>query len=221
MAVDTSVDDLIALYERWGDVHYDDLVTQTDHALQCAALAVQSGAPEPLVASALLHDVGHLLELDRSDGRMGNLGVDRDHEAIGGRWLAQVFPASVTGPVALHVAAKRYLCAVEPAYQESLSDGSIRSLVVQGGLMNAVEVSRFASLPGADSALSLRRWDDAAKVVGLVVQPFEHYRRLLARCRYQRGNTASAEHDVVDMVGGPDGSGRTFALVVDVDGPLG
>ena len=176
-------DEVVALYDRWGGVHYDEAVTQTDHALQCAVLAVRAGADEALVAAALLHDVGHLLELDRSAGTIGDLGVDRDHEALGARWLASLFPAAVTRPVALHVAATRYLCAIEPAYRAGLSDGSVRSLAVQGGAMADAEVQRFAALPGAEPAVSLRRWDDDGKVVGLQVEPFEHYRALLARCR--------------------------------------
>ena len=60
----TSVDEVLELYRRWGSEHYDEEISQTDHAIQTAALAVAEGAADELVAAALLHDVGHLLELE-------------------------------------------------------------------------------------------------------------------------------------------------------------
>jgi hypothetical protein len=46
--------DLLALFERHGDRHYGEAVSQLDHALQCAACAVADHAPDSLVAAALL-----------------------------------------------------------------------------------------------------------------------------------------------------------------------
>lgn len=170
-----SVDDVIALYRRWGHQMYDDLISQIDHGLQCAALARDAGADDALVAASLLHDIGHLLELDQTDGQMGDLTIDRRHESTAVRALAGLFPSSVTAPIALHVEAKRYLCAVDPGYQALLSEGSIRSLVTQGGPMSADEVTRFQALPAQRAACSLRRWDDLGKVEGLSVAPLETY----------------------------------------------
>ena len=49
------------------------------------------------------------------------VGLDGHHEEAGcGPWLARHFSPSVTEPIRLHVSAKRYLCAVEPKYLESL-----------------------------------------------------------------------------------------------------
>ena len=39
------VDDVLALYERWGRERYDEELSQLDHAVQTAALAVADGAP--------------------------------------------------------------------------------------------------------------------------------------------------------------------------------
>ena len=66
--VDTTVDDVLALYERWGAERYDEEVTQLDHALQTAALAEVAGAADTVVAAALLHDAGHLLDLRGDPG---------------------------------------------------------------------------------------------------------------------------------------------------------
>jgi phosphonate degradation associated HDIG domain protein len=174
-----SVDEVIGLYRRWGQQHYDDRVSQLDHALQCAALARDAGADDSLIAASLLHDIGHLLELDSSAGALGDLTIDRRHEATAVRLLATLFPPAVTAPIALHVAAKRYLCVVDPAYAALLSEGSVRSLATQGGPMSADETARFEALPACRAACDLRRWDDLGKVVDLNVAPLDDYIPLL------------------------------------------
>jgi phosphonate degradation associated HDIG domain protein len=186
LPVAASVSEVLALYERWGSDHYDEDLSQLDHALQTAARAVTAGAPNALVAAALLHDVGHLLDLDaRSSAASSSLATPSSdgggpaHEDIGARYLAGVFPPSVTGPIALHVRAKRYLCAVEPAYASTLSLGSRASLAAQGGPMSTEEAVAFERNPTADDAIALRRWDDAGKVIGAEVADLERYRALL------------------------------------------
>lgn len=173
----TSLDALFELYARWGSETYDEVVTQTDHARQCAALARRAGASDALVAAALLHDVGHLLDL--ADGGGIRPGVDLHHEDRGAAYLATWFGPAVTEPVRLHVVAKRYLCAVDPGYTAGLSAGSQRSLAVQGGPLDAGAAAEFAGVTGADAAVALRRWDDAGKVEGLERPPFGSYRDLL------------------------------------------
>jgi len=176
-----SVDEVLDLLATWGTEHYDEVVSQLDHALQTAAHARAEEAGDALVGAALLHDVGHLLTL-RADGVAdGAVEVDLAHEGRGARWLAPLFPASVTGPIALHVAAKRYRCAVDPAYAASLSTGSVRSLARQGGPMSAEEVERFERNPAHVDAVRLRGWDDGGKVVDLDVGQLEDYRPLLER----------------------------------------
>ena len=175
----TSIDEVLALYERWGDERYDEVVTQTDHALQCAALARAAGAADALVAAALLHDVGHLLEMAHPDGATTPSEVDLHHEARGAAWLADVLGPEVTDPIRRHVEAKRYRCAVDDAYHRGLSDGSRRSLALQGGPMDPAEATRFEARPGHADAVALRGWDDAGKVTDLEVAPLTDYRTLL------------------------------------------
>ncbi len=179
-----TVDEVLALYERFGADPYDEEISQLDHALQTAALAVAEGASDELVAAALLHDVGHLLHLaegGRPVPAPHNGGFDLHHERVGARALAGVFPPAVTGPIALHVEAKRYRCAVDSGYQASLSAGSRRSLAVQGGPLDAHGVRTFERRPGTRDALRLRAWDDAGKVEGLEVASLVEYRDLLQR----------------------------------------
>jgi phosphonate degradation associated HDIG domain protein len=166
-----SVVDVLDLFERHARQRYDEQVTQLDHALQTAALARTDGASDALVAAALLHDVGHLLALRDGTAADGQTTVDLEHEARGARWLARVFPPSVTGPIALHVAAKRYRCAVDPAYHAALSPGSQASLERQGGPMTAAEVARFEANPAHVDAVRLRGWDDGGKRTDGVTVP--------------------------------------------------
>ena len=176
-----SVSDVIDLYERWGSKRYDEDLSQRDHALQTAALAVEAGASDALCASALLHDIGHLLEIAANDGGGTVATMDLGHEATGARYLATLFPPQVTGPIALHVRAKRYRCAVDSTYHDGLSDGSRRSLQLQGGPMDPAEITAFEAHPGFGGAVLLRAWDDLGKVDGLDVTPLQEYRDLLER----------------------------------------
>lgn len=174
-----SVSEVVALLDQWGRERYDEEVTQLEHALQAAAHARAEEAEPALVAAALLHDVGHLLVLRAGGVADGDVETDLAHEARGARWLAPLFPASVTGPIALHVAAKRYRCAVDPAYHASLSTGSTRSLVRQGGPMDPEEQARFERNPAHLDAVRLRGWDDAGKDPDLEVPDLGAYRALL------------------------------------------
>ena len=176
----TRVDEVVELYRRWAWHRYDESVSQLDHALQTAALAERDGAPDALVAAALLHDVGHLLDLAAADGAYGERTVDLRHEHVGARYLSSLFGDEVTAPIALHVEAKRYRCGTDPSRLAELSPGSRRSLELQGGPASPEECRTLEATPGFEEALALREWDDAGKVVGLRVPPLEHFEPLLA-----------------------------------------
>ena len=165
--------EIMALYRRRGTATYGEGVTQNEHALQAALLAEQSGAEPALIAAALLHDIGHLLHDLPED--IAEQGVDTQHEALGSVWLSQHFGPEVTEPVRLHVAAKRYLCTVEPTYFNALSHASKLSLRLQGGPMSKEEAAAFSALPFAHDAVQVRRWDDEAKQVGIETSSFEHF----------------------------------------------
>jgi gamma-butyrobetaine dioxygenase len=139
-----------------------------EHMLQAGALAEAAGAEAALVAAALLHDIGHLLNEDE----------DR-HGETGARWLSQWFGDAVTEPVRLHVPAKRYLCAADIGYLGLLSAESVRTLSLQGGAMTAAEVTAFESLPHARDAVAVRRWDDQAKEPAITAPRFTHFAPLL------------------------------------------
>jgi len=166
----TGIEAIAELFAGPGARDYlGEAVTIGEHMRQAGARAEAAGAAAPLVAAALLHDVGHL----RSE-------TDARHGTGGARWLSQWFGAAVTEPVRLHVAAKRYLCAAEPGYFALLSPESVRTLALQGGPMRAEQAAAFEALPYARDAVAVRRWDDDAKDPAVTPAGFDHFEPLLA-----------------------------------------
>lgn len=176
-SAESFVDSIFALFDRLGDHTYGEAVTQLDHALQTAHHARSADEPAPLVAAALLHDIGHLLQKQGEDA--ADRGIDALHERIGAAWLAQGFGPQVTEPVRLHVEAKRYLATREPGYLEALSPASLQSLALQGGPMNEAEADAFETVASFDAAVKLRRYDEMGKVEGVKLPPLAAYRELL------------------------------------------
>ncbi|MFJ1767619.1 phosphonate degradation HD-domain oxygenase [Amycolatopsis sp. NPDC088138] len=174
------IDQLAALFDGPGTEDYlGEAVTQAEHMRQAGALAEAAGAPDELVAAALLHDVGHFHgALSGHDLMAGN---DNRHGDSGSAWLGQWFGPAVTEPVRLHVAAKRYLCAVDPGYHARLSPASVHTLGVQGGPMTEPEAREFEGNPHHAEAVALRRWDDEAKDPEARTPGFDHFRPLLTR----------------------------------------
>lgn len=171
---------IVKLFQQRGDSEYGgEAVTQLEHALQCAALAEREDASDSLVVAALLHDVGHLLH-DLPDDAPDS-GVDDHHENSGYHFLKRHFSPAVTEPVKLHVAAKRYLCAVDAGYRSSLSLPSQVSLELQGGDMSEAECEQFRENPHYEAALRLRKWDDTAKDPEAKTPSLEHFAACIDR----------------------------------------
>lgn len=180
MTDQSPIDDIVGLFQGLGNERYSDDVTQEAHALQAAFQAEQAGVSKELVVAALLHDIGHLLHKRGHDAAAR--GINARHERIGASYLDCYFGAPVSEPVRLHVAAKRYLCGVEPDYFATLSPGSVRSLELQGGPMSKEAADRFIAHPFAEPAVQLRRWDEGAKVAGLATPAFAHFIPAMTSC---------------------------------------
>jgi predicted HD phosphohydrolase len=167
------------LFETFGQQPYDggrrESVTALAHALQTAQLAEWAGADLPLVAAALLHDIGDFNE----GGAFGEDDTDNHHETRPLAWLGRAFGPEVLEPIRLHVAAKRYLVATEPGYAQALSPASQLSLRLQGGAMDEAQQRAFEELAHAPQAVLLRRWDDAAKEVGKPTPSLDYFLALL------------------------------------------
>lgn len=168
------------IFERRGGEEYlGEPVTMAQHMLQGATMAEESGQPEIIIVSALLHDVGHftsefgMFSMDDTE--------DRHHEDAGAEVLQKFFPTLVTDCVRYHVAAKRYLCATRPSYFNNLSEASIHSLHLQGGLMTDSEVQEFEGNPNLKEIIAVRYLDDAGKHPEMTTPPFSHFAPMVQR----------------------------------------
>lgn len=166
---------------RGCEAYFGEDVSQAEHALQTAEAARVAGVPQRLVVAALLHDVGHLLHTEGED--VADRGTDAHHEQLGAMWLEERFGEQVAAPVRLHVDAKRYLVATASNYRQRLSTASLTSLKIQGGPMTTAECRNFLRQRGAEDALQLRRWDEAAKRTHLPARwSIQEYEEELSNC---------------------------------------
>jgi phosphonate degradation associated HDIG domain protein len=169
---------IFEIFRAHGDQLYiGEPVSMTEHMLQAAYTAEQDGASQVLVAAALLHDFGHLIHGQPEDAAEHD--IDTQHEEVGAAYLSRYFVPAVVEPTRMHVAAKRYLCAVDPDYLSELSAASRLSLKLQGGPFTPEESRAFAAQPFAAEAARLRRYDDAAKIAGGWTPDLEHFRSSL------------------------------------------
>lgn len=175
-----TVEEITRLLGAKGQRQYGrEAVSQLEHALQCAQLAEQAQESAETVVAALLHDLGHLLAAQPADEAV-RAQQQRDdlHQYIALPFLRGRFAPAVLEPIRLHVDAKRYLCAVDAAYWDTLSPASKRSLELQGGVYTQPQAQRFIAQPFAAEAVRLRRYDDLAKVPGQATPPLAHYMRM-------------------------------------------
>jgi putative nucleotidyltransferase with HDIG domain len=131
-----TVKDLFYLIEEQGQSDYiGEAVSQLEHSLQAAQLAVDAGADDETVLGALLHDIGRFIPAaDKMPSMMSDDGIfvgRGSHEELGERYLHQLgFSDKVCQLVGAHVMAKRYL-ATDKAYYDSLSMSSKTTLKYQ------------------------------------------------------------------------------------------
>lgn len=133
----TTVRHILSLIEEQGQGDYiGEAVSQTQHSLQAATLAQNAGADEDIIISALLHDVGRFIpaaeKMDAMIAADGTYIGKASHEILGEQFLRHMgFSEKICQVVGAHVIAKRYLCAVEDGYWESLSRSSKQTLEFQ------------------------------------------------------------------------------------------
>jgi predicted HD phosphohydrolase len=185
---------ILELYTKYGANDYiGEHITQTTHALQCAELAEKDNRLDPydiyikncMIVSALLHDIGHLIGLERgnmemqSNSRSGSgsssgssLGIV-GHEGIGREFLKDCgMPFLVCELVGSHVQAKRYLCSTRKDYYAGLSDASKETMALQGGMMTLEEIKQFNSGVMPELKIYLREYDDLGKRIDIINNSF-------------------------------------------------
>ena len=148
----------------------------TEHMIQSAMLAEKNKSSSSLVCASLLHDYGHFI-LDSPD-KLLNRKEDGKHEDIGYQYLKKYFKQNVVEPIKIHVKAKRYLARNQKYYQ-ILSQASKVSLHLQGGVMNENEAKEFEKEKFFDDAIKLRKFDEAAKKIGVKMKDINNYKSLL------------------------------------------
>lgn len=179
MSTVSVVDEIEVMFSSEGAQDYlGEAVSMAAHMLQAAERARELGAASALVVAALLHDIGHFTG-SRTGAELMS-GTNNHHDEQAAAYLAQHFGPEVVEPVRLHVAAKRYLCAVEPEYFALLSPASVYTLSLQGGPMSAAEVAEFEANPFAADAVLLRRCDDGGKDAERETPTFAQFRDTIA-----------------------------------------
>jgi predicted HD phosphohydrolase len=159
-----NVDDLLALLARGATVYDEPDVDALSHALQCGTrLRAEYPGDVELAVAGLVHDISDIA--DPTD--------HRDHDQRGADLVRPLLGERVATLVAAHVAAKRYLVALDPDY--ALSVRSIETLAQQGG----ASASALADEPDFEAMLALRRADDLAKDPKVVLRDLAPWRPLL------------------------------------------
>lgn len=178
MSVSAATATLWTLFQQRGDdAYHGEPVSQLEHAVQAARIALDETGDTELAIAALLHDIGHLLPSHQEMNGFGML----HHEALGANFLRELgFSTNVVRLVGGHVAAKRYLTFADPGYYAQLSAASKETLVFQGGVMTAEEANHFQRDPLFERHLLLRRIDERAKLVGLPAPDLSAWKALVA-----------------------------------------
>lgn len=142
-------------------------ITQEQHFIQTALMAYNDGASNELIIASYLHDIGHLIDMEKQELSMEGYGR-KEHEQVGADFLRSLGVNSyVCDLVESHVYSKRYNSTMHPEYLETLSSASRQTLIYQGGKLTDEEIQWFESQYYFNDALKLRKYDDTGKQVGL------------------------------------------------------
>ena len=170
------IDKIISNFINNKSLYIGEKVTMTEHMIQSAMLAEKNNCSSSLICASLLHDYGHFI-LDDPD-KLVNQKEDGKHEDVAYRYLKKYFKKNVVEPIRIHVKAKRYL-ARNQKYYRILSQASKVSLHLQGGVMNEEESEKFEKEKFFDDAIKLRKFDEAAKKIGIKMKNINNYKSLL------------------------------------------
>jgi predicted HD phosphohydrolase len=133
----TTVKTLFSFIKIQGQFDYlGEKVSQLEHTLQAAQLAVESGADDDTILGALLHDVGRFIpdaeDMPAMIAADGLFVGRQSHEVLGEKYLRGLgFSEMICELVGAHVIAKRYLTAVDKEYYDGLSQSSKTTLKFQ------------------------------------------------------------------------------------------
>jgi putative nucleotidyltransferase with HDIG domain len=172
---------IISLYKKYGDQNYTigEDMTQLQHAEQCAYLAEKHGCSDKVIIAALLHDIGHLIGIEKKSEKMGDYGI-HNHELVGSNYLRELkLDETICDLIQNHVNVKRYLISINDGYYNKLSDASKKTFEYQGGKMNDKEIKEFKNHPNIDDLLLLRQIDDNGKIKDAIVPGIDIYKNMI------------------------------------------
>ena len=163
---------LIDLFKTYGvPGYYGENVSQTEHMIQCAMVAQDNGEPDFIVLACLLHDIGHFLEKDDTNG----YGI-ANHATIGCEYLKSIgINERVCHLVKKHTDAKRYMVTIDENRYEKLSDASKRTLQFQGGRMSEIELLEMERDLEFANILKVRVYDDIGKKQNIKLPEIESF----------------------------------------------
>ena len=170
------VDKIVSNFKNNNSLYIGENVTIAEHMIQSAMMAEKSKSNNNLVCACLLHDYGHFI-LDNPD-ELVRKKQDGKHEEIGYEYLKKFFKKEIVEPIKHHVIAKRYL-ARDKKYFDRLSEASVVSLELQGGVLDTKEAKLFENQEFFKEAIMLRKFDEAAKKVGVKIKDIIQYKDLL------------------------------------------
>jgi len=170
------IEKIIANFKNNKSLYIGEKVTIAEHMIQSAMMAEKSKSKNNLICSCLLHDYGHFILEDPDELVLKN--QDGKHEEVGYEYLKKFFKKEVVEPIKNHVLAKRYLTRNKKYYNQ-LSEASIVSLRLQGGLLNEKEAESFEKKEFFNESIKLRKFDEAAKKVGVKIKDITEYKSLL------------------------------------------
>ena len=170
------VDKIVSNFKNNNSLYIGENVTIAEHMIQSAMMAEKSKSNNNLVCACLLHDYGHFI-LDNPD-ELVRKKQDGKHEEIGYEYLKKFFKKEIVEPIKYHVIAKRYL-ARDKKYFDRLSEASVVSLELQGGVLDTKEAKLFENQEFFKEAIMLRKFDETAKKIGVKIKDIIQYKDLL------------------------------------------
>jgi 2-amino-1-hydroxyethylphosphonate dioxygenase (glycine-forming) len=153
---ETIVNELFALYEKYGKKHAtDQQISQLEQVSQAAALAEEEGFEDEVILAAFFHNIGSVCTNDAEGNGQEKLGADYLRNYGFSERLATLVESDVM--------AKRYIAYKYPEYYDQLSDEDRATLEIQGGCMCREEAINFEQDPDAELFVRLYYLNDKAK----------------------------------------------------------
>lgn len=163
--------DIKSLYQKYGDVDYiGENISILNHSLQASYIAYYEYNNLILARAAFLHDIGHLLNFNKTTTCttiLDSFGGNYYHEYDGYQYIFDHYNQNLYIEKYLilnHANAKRYLVSKYSNYYDTLSKSSQHTFDFnQGSYMTEYEMIRFETMPYFTLSIMLRRIDDQSK----------------------------------------------------------